>query len=65
MNYVVKLLHFAVIYSLLVLITGCQLYPKPRFRIGAYFGTPFGISYPDPEHLGKHGYTTGGLKRTV
>jgi hypothetical protein len=63
MNYLVKLFHFAVIYLLIVLITGCQSLSKPRFRIGAYFGTPFGISYPDPEHLGKHGYTNGWSER--
>ena len=59
MKYVTKPLCFAVIHSLLVLMAGCQSQPRPRLRLGAYFGAPIGIAYPDPEHLGKHGYTNG------
>jgi hypothetical protein len=29
---------------------------EPRMRMGAFFGSPGGMSYPDSEHLGKHGY---------
>ncbi|MBN2180978.1 MAG: DUF4056 domain-containing protein [Sedimentisphaerales bacterium] len=38
-------------------IDGCNSCQRPRLRLGAYFGAPVGIAYPDPEHLGRHGYT--------
>jgi Protein of unknown function (DUF4056) len=40
--------------SAVVLLGGCQGPDKPRLRWGAFFGSPFGMSFPDPSHLGEH-----------
>jgi hypothetical protein len=58
-RYAKKMFSFTLIALLLAFIAGCQSYPRPRFRPGAYYGAPIGITYPDPEDLGKHGYTNG------
>ncbi len=58
-RYAKRMYRFALISLLFTFLVGCQSYPSPRFRPGAYYGAPIGITYPDPEHLGKHGYTNG------
>jgi hypothetical protein len=55
-NWCAKLLLISIIASILVSNVGCGYYPKPRLRLGAYFGAPVGIAYPDPNNLGKHDY---------
>ena len=40
-----------------VLLGGCQGPGKPRLRFGAFWGSPFGMEFPEPEHLGKHSYS--------
>lgn len=52
----VRLFWFSVIIIFLPAMSGCVSCPKPRLRVGAYFGAPFGIYYPDPNKLGKHDY---------
>ncbi len=37
--------------------SGCCHNGRPRLRLGAYFGAPLGIAYPNPDNLGKHSYT--------
>lgn len=37
--------------------SGCCSNHRPRLRLGAYFGAPLGIAYPNPDNLGKHCYT--------
>ncbi|MBN1974259.1 MAG: DUF4056 domain-containing protein [Sedimentisphaerales bacterium] len=54
-SYFIRL--FFIISFILVSNTGCSSSPRPRLRLGAYFGAPFGIAYPEPDKLGKHGYT--------
>ncbi len=36
--------------------SGCCSNRRPRLRLGAYFGAPLGIAYPNPDKLGKHCY---------
>jgi hypothetical protein len=41
--------------GLLVLLAGgCYQAGQPRRRIGAFFGSPGGMYFPDPAHLGNH-----------
>lgn len=35
---------------------GCQAGEYPRLRIGAFFGSPMGMQFPDPNYLGRHDY---------
>jgi hypothetical protein len=54
--------HFKTMASLVLLffavpfLTGCQTNPKPHMRTGAFFGSPTGIYFPEPDRLGKHKY---------
>jgi hypothetical protein len=38
-----------------ICLSGCDS-GEPRMRMGAFFGSPGGMSYPDMEHLGKHNH---------
>lgn len=38
------------------LLSGCHRSHQPRLRLGAFFGSPAGMSFPDPNHLGQHHY---------
>jgi hypothetical protein len=38
-----------------ITVGGCSN-SGPRMRMGAFFGSPGGMSYPDPAHMGKHSY---------
>jgi hypothetical protein len=51
-----RLFVITLITFVFISISGCEYYPKPRLRFGAYFGAPLGIEYPDPQNLGKHQY---------
>ena len=50
-----SILMFIVLFFLST--AGCDSNHRPRLRLGAYFGAPFGIAYPNPEKLGKHMYS--------
>ena len=39
-----------------ILLSGCHRNPMPRLRMGAFFGSPGGMAFPDPNHLGCHHY---------
>jgi len=55
-RYVKQLGYAALITSAIVLAGGCETKPRPHLRAGAYFGSVMEMYFPDPEHLGKHGY---------
>jgi hypothetical protein len=42
--------------SLVIISGGCQGPGGPRLRAGAFWGSPFGMEFPEPEKLGKHSY---------
>ena len=56
LNWCTKLFLASIMASVFVSNAGCRSYPKPRLRLGAYFGAPVGIAYPDPNKLGRHDY---------
>lgn len=39
-----------------ILAGGCASGDEPHQRLGAFFGSPGGMSYPDPNDLGRHSY---------
>lgn len=42
---------------LLLVSGGCRYHSsKPRLRVGAFFGSPGGMPFPDPNALGRHHY---------
>jgi hypothetical protein len=43
-----------VLLSALIFLGGCSEAGKPRLRFGAFFGSPFGMRFTDPAHLGTH-----------
>ncbi|MBL7214538.1 MAG: DUF4056 domain-containing protein [Phycisphaerae bacterium] len=47
---------FTIITFVAILLSGCQRNPKPRLRMGAFFGSPTGMAFPDPNYLGHHHY---------
>jgi len=53
-----KLLRFFWAGSLVLLLAlvGCGQPDMPRRRLGAFFGAPGGIYFPEPDNLGKHCY---------
>ena len=55
MNKVLKHLYicFLLVFVLPVFFCGCAS-DKPHARIGAFFGSPTGMYFPDPNSLGKH-----------
>lgn len=46
-----------VILVIVTLLGGCRTGPRPRLRIGAFFGSPIGMDFPDPNNLGHHQYS--------
>jgi hypothetical protein len=40
----------------LLMLGGCS--STPRMRVGAFFGSPGGMRYPDPARLGSHNYNS-------
>ena len=55
-KYTVACACVAIIFFTFALLSGCQKSSKPRLRIGAYFGSPTGMDFPDPNYLGSHHY---------
>ena len=55
-NRVYKSLNVVFLVLFLCFQNGCNSCREPRLRLGAYFGAPLGIAYPDPNNLGKHNY---------
>lgn len=55
-NYVLGLL---AISGFLILFCGCRRGSEPRLRLGAFFGSPGGMHFPEPNNLGTHGFNTG------
>lgn len=49
-----------VCFSVLLLMWsgGCHHSSKPRLRLGAFFGSPGGMPFPDPNDLGRHNYAS-------
>jgi len=47
--------------SAAALVGGCA--SPPRMRVGAFFGSPGGTSYPDPAQLGRHNYESASGER--
>ena len=43
------------------LVGGCA--SPPRMRVGAFFGSPGGMRYPDPDRLGRHNYESASGER--
>lgn len=39
---------------LIVSLAGCQVSSRPRLRVSDFFGNPWGMRFPAPEHLGRH-----------
>ncbi|HML74897.1 MAG TPA: DUF4056 domain-containing protein [Anaerohalosphaeraceae bacterium] len=44
-------------------ITGCRTSPKLSQRVGAFFGCPLGMEFPEPDELGNHQYNSGWSER--
>lgn len=57
-NYFIRLSFFFIFAVLLFSTSGCVSNGRPRVRLGAYFGAPLGIAYPNPNNLGKHSYSS-------
>lgn len=47
---------FIATLSLLVLSGGCRETEKPRLRFGAFWGSPIGMEFARPDHLGSHSF---------
>lgn len=47
---------FVAVMLLVILLSGCHRHSGPRLRVGAFFGSPAGMLFPDPNHLGYHHY---------
>lgn len=47
-------IYFAFIFSALTALGGCNTGNRPRSRMGSFFGSPGGMSFPNPEKLGPH-----------
>ncbi len=47
-------LSFVLFSTFLVILSGCQSPKKPRLRVGAYFGAPTGMPFPEPDKIGSH-----------
>jgi hypothetical protein len=45
--------------AMVFLLAGCQKHCKLHERIGYFFGSPYGIEFPEPIHLGTHRYNGG------
>jgi hypothetical protein len=56
---------FSVVLALLaasgmfVSLVGCRRGDEPRMRLGAFFGSPGGMQFPEPDNLGIHGFDNG------
>ncbi|MHC5060873.1 MAG: DUF4056 domain-containing protein [Planctomycetota bacterium] len=48
-----------VVVPAVFLFGGCRSGTEPRLRIGAFFGSPTGMSFPEPNHLGNHNFAMG------
>ena len=55
-KYVFLGLPIMLLLSAVFLLGGCQGSGKPRLRMGAFWGSPFGMEFPEPGKLGKHSY---------
>lgn len=42
--------------SIVLLSGGCQESGKPRLRFGAFWGSPIGMEFAQPDHLGNHSF---------
>lgn len=45
--------------TIFILLSGCHRGDEPRMRFGAFFGSPGGMQFPEPNNLGIHGFDTG------
>ena len=56
LEFKIKQYLLAILITVILLASGCHN-SKPRLRVGAFFGSPTGMSFPDPQQLGPHSYT--------
>ena len=50
----VRLTGILIFLAAVIFINGCHKPDLPKFRIGSFFGSPGGMSFTDPNNLGKH-----------
>ncbi|MBW8017557.1 MAG: DUF4056 domain-containing protein [Planctomycetes bacterium] len=43
-----------ILLGAVIFIAGCHDSGQPKFRIGSFFGSPMGMTFSDPNNLGKH-----------
>ncbi|MCK5175908.1 MAG: DUF4056 domain-containing protein, partial [Planctomycetes bacterium] len=48
-----------VVLVALAMMGGCSFGPGPRQRVGEFFGSPVGMTFLEPEDLGRHRYSAG------
>lgn len=49
-------LQLILLLSGVLVLSGCQGPGEPRLRFGAFWGSPIGMEFPEPGHLGNHSY---------
>ncbi len=55
--YAYRLYQFGLFFAVMLMLAGCStITGKPRMRFGAYFGSPIGMTFADPNNLGNHNY---------
>src|SRR3989339_2062455 len=47
---------FVLLLMIISVLCGCSGNERPRMRFGAFFGSPAGMKFPDPDDLGRHNY---------
>jgi hypothetical protein len=53
---ILALLQLISLLSGVLVLSGCQGPGEPRLRFGAFWGSPIGMEFPEPGHLGNHSY---------
>jgi len=46
--------NISILLAAVIFISGCHDSDQPKFRIGSFFGSPTGMTFADPNNLGKH-----------
>jgi hypothetical protein len=58
-TYTVFCTQLAAALWIIILLGGCRRGDEPRMRFGAFFGSPAGMQFPEPNDLGTHGFDSG------
>jgi hypothetical protein len=58
-KYTVFCTQLAAAMGIFILLGGCRRGDEPRMRMGAFFGSPAGMQFPEPNDLGIHGFDSG------